>query len=93
MKPENLYNQLRFNLDQPYSINKLSVRHAKPGPITIEKAGPNTALPQTHHQKEDRGNQQLDSSTMSRLQAAQFLAQRRMKLEKDESVQKHFIIL
>lgn len=86
MQPDQLYNQLRFNLEQPYSINKLSVRHKKPQPITIEKAG--TAAPPNNGAAltEDQLNAQFTTLKVEKLKEAQFLAQRDLKRQKDELV-------
>lgn len=86
MQPEQLYNQLRFNLQHPYDINKLSVRHKNPRPITIEKAGDVGATPLTSKQPGEDINVKFSSLNLERLKEAQFLAQRQLKKQKDKTL-------
>lgn len=86
MQPDNLYNQLRFNLEQPYDINKLSVRHKKPCPVTIERGGAVTAPSLTQEDADRQLAAQFNTVSLDRLKEAQFLAQRQLKKQKDEEV-------
>ncbi|XP_067933757.1 uncharacterized protein [Watersipora subatra] len=76
MQPGQLYNQLRFNLNQPYDVNKLSVRHKKPHPITIEKASSAPVIPVTVEDEEDKLSASFKTLSLARLKEAQFLAKR-----------------
>ena len=93
MQPDNLYNQLRFNLEQPYDINKMSVRHKKPGAITIEKAGQPRPAALSQEETDRQIAAQLSTVSLEKLKEAQFLAQRHLKKQKDEEVNEFIISL
>lgn len=91
MQSEALYNQLRFNLSEPYSLNKLAVTHHRPRPIVIEKAEPGTSRSQ-REAHDDTGRSeaalidQFHHLNLDKMQQAQFLAQRQLKKEKSDMV-------
>lgn len=83
--PELLHNQLRFDLTQPYNINKLSVRHKKPSPIIIERG--NQCAPFKQHMTDEE--EKITNFSMidnEKMKQAQFLAQRELKRQKDDKV-------
>ena len=84
MQPDNLYNQLRFNLEQPYDINKMSVRHKKPGAITIKKAGQPRTAALSQEETDRQLAAQLSTVRLEKMKEAQFLAQQHLKKQKDE---------
>lgn len=93
MQPEVLYNQLRFNLSEPYSLNRLAVRHQKPRPIIIEKAEPGTSHAHKVAHDETGSSEaafidKFNHLNLEKMQQAQFLAQRQLKKEKSQKVTK-----
>ena len=100
MQPESLYNQLRFNLNQPYDINKLSVRHKNPKPLTIEKAGvtvngssriASDVKPSAPNEEEFCSK--FSTLNLARLKEAQFLAQRELKRQKSSLVCLYLLVV
>jgi len=83
METSQLYNQLRFHIEQPYNINKLSTRHKHPQPVVIEKHGGTSVLQGDKDEPIDKEYKpQFTMVSMEKLEEAQFLVKRNLKKQK-----------